>query len=323
GGQQACAWNAVVDRGHEGGRGVAARPERIAHRLGEESGDARIRSEGEDAGPRAAETDARGARLQGGGSRFGVSVEERSSNGLREPILETTAGEGGIAPRKRERQDRRMAYIRDRVRQRHDGRQNLPHVRRPQGEVGNRDGQGDPRTHRFPSEQERFARSEDNEAAEEGTGEVVVMPSGDRGLPLDRRSEDACNPKVAGLGESFQESEGRRRTGTGRTAQAPSGRDPLGDADFERLRDSRGLTKRLNRDSRRVSGERRRDARGSDAMHLKRIPFRGSDRDLVRGSTDRQGEYVESGTEIRDRRRCAGSDPSGGHVFGSPSRDGR
>ncbi len=82
---------------------MAARPERVAHRLGEGPCDARIRSEGEDAGPRAAKSEARGARLQGSGPGLGISVEKGSSNGLREPILEATAGEGGIAPRQRER----------------------------------------------------------------------------------------------------------------------------------------------------------------------------------------------------------------------------
>src|SRR5207247_494807 len=85
--------------------------------------------------PEPQRSEARGARLQGSGPGLGISVEKGSSNGLREPILEATAGEGGIAPRQRERQDRRMADVRDSVPQRHDGRQNLSHVRGPQDEI--------------------------------------------------------------------------------------------------------------------------------------------------------------------------------------------
>ena len=54
--------HAVVDRSHERACGLARGPEPIAHRLGQVARDRSVRSEGEDAGPGAAEGEAVGGR---------------------------------------------------------------------------------------------------------------------------------------------------------------------------------------------------------------------------------------------------------------------
>src|SRR5439155_1456792 len=55
GGKEACNGHAIVDGGHELACGLARGPEPIAHRLGQVARDRPSRSEGEDAGPGAAE----------------------------------------------------------------------------------------------------------------------------------------------------------------------------------------------------------------------------------------------------------------------------